>query len=93
MATAHLNECVKILAVALHAKDRTLDDYTEGIAAALELIDQPWDFSGDPAVLTWREGYEQCMTDIVDALADEWGVALPVDPMRAKEKERNGDVQ
>ena len=93
MATAHLNACVKVLAMALHAPDRTLDDYTEGIAAALELIDQSWEFSGDPVVLTWREGYEQCMTDIVDALADEWGVTLPADPIRTKEMERSGDAQ
>jgi hypothetical protein len=93
VATAHLNACVRVLAKALHSKDRSLDDYTEGIAGALELIDQPWDFSGDPAVLTWREGYEQCMTDIVEAIADEWGVALPVDPIRAKEIERDGDGQ
>jgi hypothetical protein len=92
VATAHLNACVKILAAALHSKDRSLDDYTEGIAATLELIDQPWDFSGDVDVLTWRSGYEQCMTDIVEAMADEWGVPLPVDPMRAKENQ-DGDVR
>jgi len=47
-----------------------------GYEATLELIDQPWeDLPGDMEL--WRDGYEQCMRDIVDAIADEWGVTLP----------------
>jgi hypothetical protein len=84
MATAHLKACVKVLAETMHAKPTQLsrDDLDEAVFAALELIDQPWDFTGDKAVLIWREGYEQCMQDIVDAIADEWGVSLPADPTR-----------
>lgn len=80
MATAHLKECVQKLIAASHEIDRA--DLPEGFAAIFELIDQPWDFSGAKDVLIWREGYEQCMKDIVDALADEWGVTLPADPSR-----------
>jgi hypothetical protein len=84
MATAHLKECVKALAHRMHEKPNRLsrDDLDEAVFAALELIDQPWDFAGERDVLIWREGYEQCMQDIVDAIADEWGVSLPADPTR-----------
>lgn len=86
MATAHLKECVHLLLARLHANVPELrpscNEKAEALVAAFELIDQPWDFTGDKDVLIWREGYEQCMKDIVDAIADEWSVRLPVDPMR-----------
>jgi hypothetical protein len=85
MATAHLKECVRLLVNALHDPDLDRKDLAEGHAAAFELIDQPWEFSGAKDVLIWREGYEQCMKDIVDAIADEWGVVLPPDPLRGQE--------
>lgn len=84
MATDHLKQCVKALAEALHDPDLDRADLAEGIAASLELIEQPWEFSGDKEVLTWRDGYETCMKDIVDAIADEWGVTLPTDPTRSQ---------
>lgn len=94
MATAHLKECVRLLVSALHDPDLDRKDFAEALAASFELIDQPWDFTGDKDVLVWREGYEQCMQDIVDAIADEWGVELPADAARTPwsgfPKENNG---
>lgn len=95
MATAHLKECVKQLAHRLHDRDDgpSCRMKIEAFVAAFELIDQPWDFSGAKDVLIWREGYEQCMQDIVDAIADEWGVSLPADPARSQEKNHGGQGQ
>jgi hypothetical protein len=93
MATEHLKKCVGLIGARMHELDLSIEDMREGFAAALELIDQPWDFSGNKDVLIWREGYEQCMKDIVDAIADEWGVALPPDPLRTKEKNDGGTGQ
>lgn len=92
MATAHLKECVQLLLSHLYStsfgppSDQEKD---EAFVATFELIDQPWDFTGAKDVLIWREGYEQCMQDIVDAIADEWGVLLPPDPLRCRTKEKN----
>ena len=87
MATEHLKACVRTLVDVMHDTDNHAHPHrhhlTEGFAAVFELIDQPWDFSGDKDVLTWRDGYETCMKDIVDAIADEWGVQLPDDPTRS----------
>ena len=93
MATAHLKECVLRLVVGLHDPDLDRKDLAEALAAAFELIDQPWEFTGAKDVLIWREGYEQCMKDIVDAIADEWGVSLPADPLRTKENNDGGEGQ
>lgn len=84
MSTAHLKECVRLLTHAMHDRDDgpSCNQKVEALAAAFELIDQPWEFTGDKDVLTWRDGYETCMKDIVDAIADEWGVSLPPDPAR-----------
>lgn len=97
MATAHLKECVHLLLARLHSPVKELrpscNEKMEALAASFELIDQPWDFTGDKDVLIWREGYEQCMKDIVDAIADEWGVALPEDPLRRQENNDGGTGQ
>lgn len=99
MATAHLKECVQLLLDHMWrgGGDMTMrpscTEKAEALGAAFELIDQPWDFSGDREVLVWREGYEQCMKDIVDAIADEWGVALPPDPSRRQETTHEGAGQ
>lgn len=95
MATDHLERCVKELNNKLHNRHPrenrlTIKALNTGYEAAFELIDQEWDFTGDREDLIWREGYEQCMTDIVEAIAEEWGVTLPEDPMR-KVKDR-GDT-
>lgn len=50
----------------------------EGVRSVLELISEPRDL--DPPYSTklrraaWAEGYEQAMIDVIEALADEWGV-------------------
>lgn len=95
MATAHLKECVQLLTRTMHdRKDGpSCNQKVEALAAAFELIDQPWEFTGAKDVLIWREGYEQCMKDIVDAIADEWGVALPADPLRSQENNNEGAGQ
>lgn len=94
MATAHLKECVQLLLARLHGVNPPGEmDVQESIIATFELIDQPWDFTGDKDVLIWREGYEQCMKDIVDAIADEWGVALPEDPLCRQENNDGGTGQ
>jgi len=94
MATDHLKKCVRLLLAHMH--DTTITpteaDREEAFAAIFELIDQPWEFSGDPDVLTWRDGYETCMKDIVDAVADVWELTLPADPARRQEK-ANGDTE
>lgn len=48
------------------------EQLVDGLAATFELIEQPWDVPDS----LWRQGYEQCMIDFVDALADEWGVSV-----------------
>jgi len=73
----HLERCVKFLAEALQEKNWSdTPEMLNGYQAVFELIDQPWeDLPGDMKL--WRDGYEQCMRDIVDAIADEWDVELP----------------
>ena len=92
MSTSHLKKCVQLISKEMHERSQKLyqpDDepgwLVGSIEGVLELIDQPWEFSGDKDVLTWRDGYETCMQDIVDAIADEWGVSLPEDPLRGQE--------
>lgn len=93
MSTEHLKKCVQLVLGRMHitAANVVEADRDEAIGAVMELIDQPWEFSGDKDVLTWRDGYETCMKDIVDAIADVWGVALPADPARIKEKVNGGE--
>lgn len=95
MATAHLKECVQKLIEDMGIKydDSDVVAFEEAMVATLELIDQPWEFSGDKEVLVWRDGYETCMKDIVDAIADVWGVTLPEDPSRRQEKNNGGAGQ
>lgn len=95
MATAHLKDCVQRLIADMGIKYDNADvvAFEEALVASFELIDQPWDFSGAKDVLIWREGYEQCMQDIVDAIADVWGVTLPPDPLRTQENSHGGEGQ
>jgi hypothetical protein len=53
----------------------------EGLRAVLDLAtaeEERWDPPGDTARdrELWRSGYEQCMADIVEALADVWQVEV-----------------
>lgn len=55
-----------------------------GYEAAFDLMETDWsDMSSEMAM--YREGYEQCLLDIVDAIADEWGVSLPETSMLMSE--------
>lgn len=68
-----VREAVKILNFHLQNRNVSAREYFTGTEAIFELLDQPWDSDVDPV---WLEGYEQCMVDIVDAIADEWGIVV-----------------
>lgn len=75
--TKHVHECVRILNE--HNTGQRLVDTTqarEGYEAVFELIDNPWD-EGSEEDQDFREGYEMCLLDVVDAIANVWGVKLP----------------
>lgn len=58
---------------------RSPREMREGFQAVLDLALA--DFNDMPLELaTWRRGYEQCMIDIMEAIADEFGVSLPKAP-------------
>lgn len=72
-----IKEAVKVLNAHLQAREVSTKEYFCGSEAIFELLDQDWDApvtTEQEAV--WRQGYEQCMVDIVDALSDEWGVTV-----------------
>jgi hypothetical protein len=75
-----LVQAVKKLNTLLQNREASTKDYFNGFEALFELIEQPWDVplgELDPGYeRAWREGYEQCMVDVVDAIADEWGVVV-----------------
>jgi hypothetical protein len=80
-----LNEAVDILSKRMQSRFDELRpsrrEIYRGLDACFELIQQPWDYpqQTDPIdgyERIWHEGYEQCMVDFVDALADEWGVSV-----------------
>ena len=79
MATEHLEQCVQILREALATTSGVMMDGYESIFALIELH---WEPTKDRDELTWREGYEQCMTDICEAIGQEWEISLPPDPQR-----------
>lgn len=68
-----IREAVKLLNVHLQNREVATKEYFAGMEALFELLDQPWESDVDPA---WLEGYEQCMLDFVDALADEWHLPI-----------------
>lgn len=74
----HVTKCVKILNEALQKSARTFgkNPMASGYEAIFELAPQEW-VDKTEGIEDWVEGYEQCLFDIVDAIADEWGVALP----------------
>ncbi len=73
----HVKRCVKALKEALDGKkwSDTLE-LMDGYEAIFELMPQDW-IETPEGTEDWVEGYEQCLLDIVDAIADEWGVTLP----------------
>lgn len=68
-----IQAAVKILNTYSQRGSASDKDYFNGFEAVFELIDQPWVSEVDPG---YREGYEQCMSDIADAISDEWGVTV-----------------
>jgi hypothetical protein len=77
--TKHVNECVKILNKWLWdnpPSEQQAVDRNEALESVFELVCLPWD-EGTEEDVDFREGYETCLLDIVNAIADEWGVKLP----------------
>jgi hypothetical protein len=78
--TAHVHACVKILNRALQTTEPSTPTLPQpmrtGYEAVFELVDLPWDEHTEEDGL-FREGYETCLLDIVNAIANEWGVAIP----------------
>lgn len=77
--TQHVHECVKLLNRKLQLRSLdgvSTEDRKRALEAAFELIDNPWD-EGSERDKDFREGYEMCLLDVVDAIANEWGIELP----------------
>lgn len=73
--TKHVNACVKLLNEALQVtRHPDPNPMARGYEAIFELIDMPWDGTEDP---DWREGYETCLLDVIEHIAQEWNVDLP----------------
>jgi hypothetical protein len=76
--TEHLRECAKELNVQLRGTNTRRR--SEAFRAVFELLGHDWaDLPED--MLLWRRGYEQCMIDVIESIADEWGVSLPKSPV------------
>lgn len=79
--TRHVHVCVKTLNEYLQNRSRHLvqeglQEDSDAFEAVFELIDNPWD-EGSEKDADFREGYEMCLLDIVDAIANAWGVEIP----------------
>lgn len=77
--TDHVHECVKLLNEHLQNREVALQEAWPAFGAVFELVDMPWDDHTEDDGL-FREGYETCILDIVDAIAQAWGVKLPPVP-------------
>lgn len=86
--TKHAKKCAKILNEALQTTAPSTKAVPQpmrtGYEAVFELLAQPW-VDLDEELADWREGYETCIVDVLDAIADEWGIALPRLSAAAKE--------
>lgn len=81
VVVSYLGECAEALKATLRQPpfSRSPLPMREAFEAVFELLELPWnDLPEDLTV--WRRGYEQCMIDVISAIADEWGVALPPSP-------------
>lgn len=72
----HYRALLRQVNQATHDPDLEEGEMREGLRGVLELVSEPLDAPFHNAVLAnaWEQGYEQCMIDIIEALADEWGV-------------------
>lgn len=85
--TQHVHACVKLMNEYLQSRSRHLvqeglQEDSDAIEAVFELVDMPWDEQHQDTeeaenYALFREGYETCMLDVVEAIANEWGVELP----------------
>ena len=78
--TAHVHACVKLLNQALQTTTPSTPTHPQpmrdGYESVFELIDLPWDEHTEEDGM-FREGYETCLLDVVDAISQAWGVKLP----------------
>jgi hypothetical protein len=72
--TEHVHACVKVLNERLQNREVALQEAWPAFEAVFELVDMPWTGDEDP---DWREGYETCVLDVVEHIAQAWGVELP----------------
>lgn len=78
--TRHVRKCVERLNTALQTTTPSTptlpQPMRDGYEGVFELIDSPWDQHTEEDGL-FREGYETCLLDVVEAIAKAWGVELP----------------
>lgn len=79
--TTHVRQCVKLLNEHLQTRSRHLvqeglQEDSNGFESVFELMELPWD-EGTEEDVDFREGYETCLLDIANAIANEWGITLP----------------
>jgi hypothetical protein len=79
--TEYVHACVKMLNEHnTGQRNVSTVEAREGYEAVFELVDMPWTGDEDPE---WREGYETAVLDVVEAIAQAWGVELPAADWRA----------
>jgi hypothetical protein len=81
-----------------HLPDLTEEDLREGVRSVLELVTDQGSYSDPPfdgaaRRLAWRAGYLTAMTDVVEALADEWGIQLTTETRRRTSHDTEGEHQ
>jgi hypothetical protein len=78
--TAHLQDCAAELLHAMLPLPKSTPTHPQpmrdGYEAVLALSVLPWDDHTEQDGL-FREGYETALLDVVDAVAQAWGVELP----------------
>lgn len=78
----HLRQCTEILKEEMGEGilRRMPGPTRKAFEAIFELVEADWNDMPED-MMRWRQGYEQCMIDIIDAVADEWLVSLPKAPI------------
>jgi hypothetical protein len=71
--TAHVHKCVELVSERL---ERNVQNCDGALDAVFQLVDMPWDELAEDDKL-FREGYETAVLDVVEAIANEWGIELP----------------
>lgn len=84
---------LKAVNKATYDPELTEEDLREGLRSVLELLADKDTYSDPPEELDrnegslWQWGYEQAMHDVLEALADEWGVTLNEEETREGDRE------